>query len=117
MDYLRASNVKFELKNNGTTIMVPKHRKDSLLIAIANQNLIQDSYIGYELFDKTNIGMSEFVQQLNSRRATEGELQRMIKTMEGIKDVKVHLVIPKNKLFKQDDKPPTAAVKLRFDNQ
>lgn len=83
-------------------------------MSVANQGLIQDSYVGYELFDKTNLGMSEYVQQLNYRRALEGELQRMIKSSDEIADVKVRLVIPKKAVFKEDEVSPTAAIKLRF---
>jgi flagellar M-ring protein FliF len=72
--------------------------------------------MGYELFDKTNLGMSEFVQQLNGRRALEGELQRTIRSNPELKDVKVHLNIPKRPLLKSMETPPTAAVTLKFKN-
>jgi flagellar M-ring protein FliF len=116
IEYLKSNNIDYELKDNATTIIVPKDRRDEIRMAVANQGLIQDSYVGYELFDKTNLGMSEYVQQLNGRRALEGELQRTIKSMKEIKDVKVHLVIPKKTLFKNDEKPPTAAITLKFSN-
>lgn len=113
-EYLKANKIDYQLIDNATTIVVPKERADEIRMSVANQGLIQDSYVGYELFDKTNLGMSEFVQQLNARRALEGELQRTIKSMDEIKDVKVHLVIPKKAVFKQDEMLPSAAVKLRF---
>ena len=114
IEYLKANKINYELRDNATTIVVPKKRVDEIRMAIATQGLVQDSYVGYELFDKTNLGMSEYVQQLNGRRALEGELQRTIKSMNEVRDVKVRLVIPKKALFKQDEKPPTAAVTLRF---
>ena len=112
-EYLKANKIDYQSIDNSSTIIVPKNRVDEIRIAVATQDLIQDSYIVYELFDKTNLGM-EFVQQLNFRRALESELQRTIKAMQEIKDVKVHLIIPQKPLFKQDEIPPSAAVKLRF---
>ena len=114
IDYLKANKINYELRENATTIVVPKNRVDEIRMAVANQGLIQDSYVGYELFDKTNLGMSEYVQQLNGRRALEGELQRTIKSFPEVRDVKVRLVIPKKALFKQQESPPTAAITLKF---
>ena len=114
IEYLKANKINYELRENATTIVVPKNRVEEIRMAIATQNLVQDSYVGYELFDKTNLGMSEYVQQLNGRRALEGELQRTIKSFPEVKDVKVRLVIPKKALFKESEKPPTAAITLKF---
>ena len=116
IDYLKANKIKYDIADGGSTIIVPKKGVIELRMAIFNQGLIQESTVGYELFDKTNLGMSEQVQKLNSRRALEGELQRMIKSSDEIRDVKVHLVIPDKTLFKQQEKQPSAAVKLRFKN-
>ena len=116
LDYLKNNKIDYELKENGTTIVVPKKRVNELRMAVARENLVQESTVGYELFDRTNLGMSEYVQQLNGRRALEGELQRTIKSNNEIKDVKVRLVIPKNKLFKEDQKEPTASIVLKLKN-
>jgi len=117
-DYLRKQSIAFEAKNNtmdnSMSIIVPKNRAEDVRMAVFTQDLIQESTVGYELFDKTNLGTSEYVQQLNYRRALEGELQRTIKTNPEVRDVKVRLVIPKDKLFKQDQKPPTAAITLKL---
>ncbi|MCL2039107.1 MAG: flagellar M-ring protein FliF [Bacteroidetes bacterium] len=116
--YLKSQKIAYETKNNPldntTTILVPQSRVEEIRMAVATQDLIQESTVGYELFDKTNLGTSEYVQQLNYRRALEGELQRTIKTNPEVRDVKVRLVIPKDKLFKQDQKPPTAAITLKL---
>ena len=117
-DYLRAQKIAYETSSNPIdntiSIVIPKDRVTDIRMAIATQDLIQESTVGYELFDKTNLGTSEYVQQLNYRRALEGELQRTIKTNPEVRDVKVRLVIPKDKLFKQDQKPPTAAITLKL---
>ncbi|MBD3165590.1 flagellar M-ring protein FliF, partial [bacterium] len=70
---------------------------------------------GYEIFDDTNLGMSEFVQKLNFRRALEGELSRTITELDEVESARVHIVIPEPALFREKENPPTAsvAVKLR----
>ena len=113
-DYLKANKIDYQFANNASTILVPKARVNEIRMAVMNQDLIQDSHVGYELFDKTNLGMSEAVQQLNTRRALEGEIARTIKSMDEVRDVSVRLTMPKTPLFKKDEKPPTAAVKLRL---
>ena len=112
-EYLKANKIDYQLVNS-STILVPKNRVDDIRMAVATQDLIKDSNIGYELFDKTNLGMSEYVQQLNGRRALEGELQKTIKSMDEVKDVSVRLTLPKKALFKSQEIQPTAAVKLRL---
>ncbi len=114
VEYLKSNNISYKLgADNGTTaIYISKEKVNETRLALANQGLPAESYVGYELFDKTNLGMSEFVQKLNYRRALEGELQRTIKSMSEVRDVKVHIVIPEKSLLKKDERQPTAAVKL-----
>ena len=68
--------------------------------------------VGYEIFDQTNLGMTEFLQKVNYRRALEGELAKTISRLEEIKTARVHLVIPEARLFKEDSKEPTASIVL-----
>jgi len=106
IDYLKANKIQHEILDGGSTIVVPKERATEIRMAIMTQGLIQDSHVGYELFDKTNLGMSEYIQEVNSSRALESELERIIKSFYEIREVKVHLAI--------SGKQPFAAVKLRF---
>jgi flagellar M-ring protein FliF len=110
VESLKAKGVKYQLGDNGNTILVEKTQLYDTRIQLAGEGLPSESIVGYELFDKTNLGMSEFVQKLNYRRALEGELARTIGTMDEIKKVRVHLVIPEKTLFKKDEKPPSASV-------
>ncbi len=114
VEYLKASQIEYQIVEDGTAVLVEKDKVYDTRLSLANQGLPADSYMGFELFDKTNLGMSEFVQKVNYRRALEGELQRTIKSMNEVKDVKVHLVIPEKTLFKKDERQPTAAIKLHF---
>ena len=93
---------------------MPKQKVYELRLALAGEGLPQTSLIGYEIFDRTNLGISDFVQKVNYRRALEGELARTILTLEEVEAARVHLVVPEKSLFKEDEKPATASVVLKL---
>ncbi len=111
---LKEKNIPYELSENGTSISVEKKQVYEQRLALAGDGLPEQSTVGYEIFDRTNLGMSEFVQKLNYRRALEGELARTIGALDEIKKVRVHLVIPEKALFDKDQKQPTASVQLHL---
>ncbi|MCX6153002.1 MAG: flagellar basal-body MS-ring/collar protein FliF [Candidatus Kapabacteria bacterium] len=113
---LKEKLIKYELKDNGNTILVDKKIVADTRLALAAEGLPQTSVAGYDIFDKTNLGMSEFVQKLNYKRALEGELARTIGALEEIKKVRVHIVLPEKALFDKDQKEPTASVSLKLKN-
>ena len=109
---LRSSNTKYKIDDGGRSILVPKKQVYELRMKYAAQDIPTTGGIGYEIFDKKDIGISEFVQQVNYRRALEGELGRTIQTIPEINRVRVHIVFPKERLFKEDQKEPTASIFL-----
>ncbi len=113
---LKAKQIDYELAENGTAIIVDKEILYDTRLTLANEGLPEQSVVGYELFDKTNLGMSEFVQKLNYRRALEGELARTIGEIDEVHKVRVHIVIPDKALFKKDQKNPTGSVTLHLKN-
>jgi flagellar M-ring protein FliF len=106
--------VPYTLEDGGKTILVPKSQIYELRLSLAGEGLPQSSVIGYEIFDRTNLGVSDFVQKVNYRRALEGELARTILGLEEVEGARVHLVIPEKALFKEDEKPATASVVLKL---
>lgn len=114
VEYLEEQNIDYQLEDGGRTIKVREEVINKVRIDLAQQGLPEISNVGYELFDNTNLGMSEFVQKLNFRRALEGELSKTIKEMEEVKKARVHIVIPEKALFKVDQKKPTASVTLHL---
>ena len=114
VESLKAQNIPYKLDNNGSTILVDKTRVLETRINLAGEGLPEQSVVGYELFDKTNLGMSEFVQKLNYRRALEGELAKTIVSIDEVKKARVHIVIPEKVLFDKDQKKPTASVTLHL---
>ncbi|MFH2056902.1 MAG: flagellar basal-body MS-ring/collar protein FliF, partial [bacterium] len=80
---------------------------------LAVQGLPSPQNIGYALFDENSIGMTDFLQKVNYRRALEGELSRTIIGLDEVEAARVHLVIPEERLFQEDENPPTASVVLK----
>ncbi|MGA2296426.1 MAG: flagellar basal-body MS-ring/collar protein FliF [FCB group bacterium] len=114
VEKLKEKEIAYKFKDNGTTILVDKTKLYDTRLDMANQGLPESGTVGYELFDKTNLGMSEFVQKLNLRRALEGELAKTIGTIDDVLKARVHIVIPEKALFDKDQKLPTASVTLHM---
>lgn len=111
---LKEKTVPFTLDDNGKSILVPKDRLYELRLDMASAGLPNSSIIGYEIFDRTNLGISDFVQKVNYRRALEGELARTILNLQEVEGVRVHIVTPERALFREDEKPTTASVVLKL---
>ena len=112
---LEALGVPYEVGHGGGSVMVPADQVDRLRLAMAEQGLPAGGSLGYELFDQTDgFGTSNFVQQINRLRALEGELARTISTMAGIRQARVHLVLPERELFAREPEEPSASVFLRL---
>ncbi|GAB4364507.1 MAG: flagellar basal-body MS-ring/collar protein FliF [Calditrichia bacterium] len=114
VEKLQEKKVNYRLENGGTTILVPREKVYELRLAFAQAGLPESSGVGYEIFDKTSIGMTDFLQQLNYRRALEGELARTIEQIDVVERARVHIVIPKESLFQEDQKEATASVILKL---
>ena len=105
--------VKYELKD-GNAILVPKDEIYKLRIQLAEEGLPSSKGFGYELLDKSSFGLTDFLQKANFHRALEGEISRTICNLDPIENARVHLVIPDPAIFKEDEKPVTAAVTLKL---
>lgn len=118
-EQLQKSNYKYKIENNGSTILVDAKQLYEVRMALAREGLPRKHGMGYELFDKTNFGMTDYVQKLNSRRALEGELQRTIEGLEEVKSARVHIVIPEPTIFldQQKDAKASVVVKCRTGSQ
>jgi len=114
VDKLKEKAVPYRIDDGGKTVQVPKEQVYELRLSMASDGLPQSSVIGYEIFDRTNLGVSDFVQKVNYRRALEGELARTILQIEEVEAVRVHLALPEKVLFKEDEKPATASVVLKL---
>ena len=114
VETLRAANVPYKITGGGTTVQIPSTEVYEWRMRLATEGLPASGGVGYEIFDKKEIGISDFVQQINFRRALEGELARTITGIDGIEQARVHIVVPKDRLFKEDQKEPTASIIIKF---
>ena len=110
---LDQAGVKYEVKGDGSTILVPRDQVASTRLMLSGKGLPTSGSVGYEIFDNTSaMGQTDFVQQLNRQRALEGELGRTIHALDGITAARVHLVLPKRQLFEEQAEQPSAAVSI-----
>jgi flagellar M-ring protein FliF len=108
--YLEKNKIKFKISPEGDSIMVSGASIPKLRLEMANKGLPKGDGVGFEIFDKSNINISDFNQKINYTRALEGELARTISSLESIKSAKVHLVLPKKSIFKDEDEEAKASV-------
>ena len=113
-DQLESDGVKYELGGGGSTVSVPANKVAEVRIRLAQAGLPKGGSIGLEIFDHTNFGATDFVQQVNFRRGLEGELARSINTLSGVRASRVHISMPKEAIFKEDQAQATASVLLQL---
>jgi flagellar M-ring protein FliF len=111
---LKEQKVPYQITNDGKAILVPSDKVYDLRLAMASDGLPQGGGVGFEIFDRKNFGVTEFVQKLNFQRALQGELSRTIAQLAGVEQARVHLVIPEKTIFKDNEKPATASVVLKM---
>jgi flagellar M-ring protein FliF len=109
---LTQAQVPFDLAANGTTIRVPVSQLDKARLATAAKGGPRSGRMGFELFDKPNWVGSEFDEQVNYQRALEGELEHTVATLADVQSARVHLVMPHDSLFRDQERPAKAAVVL-----
>ncbi|NQU06879.1 MAG: flagellar M-ring protein FliF [Calditrichaeota bacterium] len=113
-EILISENIPYKLEAEGRRILVPVDDVYNSRLKMAAQELPKNKGTGWELFDKTSLGVTDFVQKLNYRRGLEGELARTILQLEPVEAVRVHLAIPEESLFRETQQLPTASVTLRL---
>ncbi len=114
IESLQKRGVDYRVSGGGSGVMVPARQVGELKVFMAGEGIVSGGPVGYEIFDNQGIGVSEFTQNLNFQRALEGELSRSIGGLRGVENARVHLVIPKPALFKEERKNPTASVVLEL---
>lgn len=111
---LKEAKTPYQVTADGKGILVPADKVHELRLSLASEGLPQGGGVGFEIFDRKNFGMTEFVQKLNYQRALQGELSRTISQINGVEQARIHLVIPEKSLFKESEKPATASVVLKM---
>ncbi len=111
---LKADKVPYRLSNGGSLISVPSDKTYDTRLTMAAEGLPKGSGVGFEIFNKTDFGTTEFVQKLNFQRALQGELARTIKEFNEVLDARVMIVMPKDSVFVEEVKPPSASILLKL---
>ena len=111
---LKEQKIPYQIQSDGKAILVPADKVYDLRLSLASDGLPQGGGVGFEIFDRKNFGMTEFVQKLNYQRALQGELSRTISQLTGVEQARVHLAIPEKSLFTDEEKHPTASVVLKM---
>lgn len=111
---LKANNISFRVEAGGSALSVPASQVHEARLLLASHGLPRGGGVGFELFDKGDFGASQFTQQVNLRRATEGELARTISRLQAVRSARVHVTLQEKGLYRDDDRRASAAVVLNL---
>ncbi|MBU6267861.1 MAG: flagellar M-ring protein FliF [Sphingomonadales bacterium] len=112
VDELKRQKTPYELTDDGATILVPSTAVDAARIGILGGDLPLKGTVGFELFSKSDMGLTEFAQKINYQRALQGELARTLMSMSTIDTARVHITLPESGVFKDDHRPAKASVTI-----
>lgn len=110
VEQLKAGKTPYRLEDSGTRILVPAGVVHETRIKLATAGLPQGGGVGFELFDRTSFGATDFVQKLNYQRALQGELARTIGQIREVQHARVHVVLPQPSVFSDRERATTASV-------
>ncbi len=117
VDRLKTAKTPYRIEAGGTTIMVPADQVYDVRLSMAKDGIPKGSGVGFEIFDKTDFGTTEFVQKINKGRAIQGELARTIRAFDEVKDARVMIVFPKDSVFVEETKKPSASILLELKSE
>ncbi|MDE1942436.1 MAG: flagellar M-ring protein FliF [Betaproteobacteria bacterium] len=112
IDSLQQMNVPYKFAEGGGALLVPANQVHEVRLRLASQGLPKGGTVGFELMENQKFGTSEFLEQVNYKRALEGELARSVQTLASVQTARIHLAIPKPTVFVKDQESPTASVVL-----
>ena len=112
---LKESKIDYDIQETklGTTIRVPAKSVHSARLDLATQGLPRGQK-GFEIFDESKLGVTEFQNKVNYLQALQGELTRTIEQIDVIEKARVHIVLPEDSLYKKNEKPATASIMLKL---
>jgi flagellar M-ring protein FliF len=111
---LQEMKVPYRVAADGKAVEVPANRVHDLRLQMANQGLPAGGTVGFEIFDQSSMGLSEFGEKMRYQRALQGELARTISQIRQVEAARVHIVLPEPKLYSAEAARPTASVVLKL---
>src|SRR4051794_16838553 len=91
---LVAAGVTYKIENGGTQIAVKAGEESQARVALAEKGVLNGGHVGFEIFDKSKLGATDFQQKVDYQRALEGEIARTIESIQGVQGAEVQLVLP-----------------------
>ncbi|MBI5083943.1 MAG: flagellar M-ring protein FliF [Acidobacteria bacterium] len=113
VEKLRSANVAFKVADNGN-ILVPSEQVAELRLDMAAAGLPRSGRMGFEIFDKTNLGTTDFAEHINFRRAIEGELERSVVSLSEVERARVHVTFSKDSVYLDNRQPAKASVLVKL---
>jgi flagellar M-ring protein FliF len=106
--------IDYRLADGGATVLVPADAVAKTRLTVMTGDLPLKGTVGFELFNKADMGLTDFAQRINFQRALQGELERTIMTFDNIESARVHLSLGEDRLFREDRVAPKASVSIRM---
>jgi flagellar M-ring protein FliF len=112
VEKLKTAQVPYQLSSGGTTVSVPSEQVTELRLQMASSGTLSAGHVGFDIFDKTSFGATDFTQQVNYQRAIEGELARTLEGMKEVQSARVHITRSRESVFAEKAEPAKASVML-----
>ena len=109
---LEEMGIQYQISKDESTVSVPDKDKHKVRMALITEGVIGGKNAGWEIFDESKLGTTDFERRVNFLRALQGELEMTISQLNGVKAARVHITIPEEKFFEKDQKPAKASITL-----
>jgi flagellar M-ring protein FliF len=113
VDKLKSQKIPYEISNQGKAIRVASNMVHELRLQLAGDGLPEGNEVGLEIFEKSDLRMTDFIQKLNYQRSLQRELARTIKALDAVDQARVHLVMPKDVVFFKEKPRGKASVMVK----
>jgi len=104
--------VPYTIVDGGSGIAVAQDKVYETRMRLVSAGVPRGGHVGFELFDDSDFGVTEFAQRVNYQRALQGEIERTIASLPGVETARVHLTIRRPGLFAEQDQTSKASVAL-----
>lgn len=114
VNQLQESGIEYRVADGGTAVLVPSAQVAETRLVMAASGLPRSGRIGFELFDQTNFGITDFAEKVNYHRALEGELERSVVSLSEVSEARVHITLPKDSVFLESRRPAKGSVMVKL---
>ena len=111
---LESAGVPFIITGSGSNLTL-KTSKEFINIAkikLVTSEASTNKHVGWEIFEKSSIGATNFENKVKYLRALEGELSKSLESLSGVLKANVKIAIPKETIFTEKKSDTTASAVL-----